>query len=67
VALIQRDRQIFDGEGSRDAFPAPMKSFLDEFLLEKLAAAGTPAAVAFDDQVRVIALETLGTRAGLSL
>ncbi|HOP41624.1 MAG TPA: hypothetical protein PLI53_11335 [Geobacteraceae bacterium] len=44
-----------------------MKSFLDEFLLEKLAAAGTPAAVAFDDQVRVIALETLGTRAGLSL
>lgn len=46
---------------------AEEERFLDEFLLEKLAVAGTPAAVAFEDPDLIIALETLGTRAGLSL
>lgn len=41
--------------------------FLDEFLLQRLAEAGTPGKVAFDDPDVIIALETIGTRAGLSL
>jgi len=41
--------------------------FLDEFLLQRLAAAGTPGKVAFDDPDAIIALETIGTQAGLSL
>ena len=41
--------------------------FLDEFLLQKLAEAGRPGKVAFDDPDAIIALETVGTQAGLSL
>lgn len=41
--------------------------FLDTFLLEALAAAGTPGHIAFDDPDAIIALETIGPRAGLSL
>jgi len=41
--------------------------FLDEFLLQKLADSGAPGKVAFDDPDAVIALETLGSQAGLSL
>jgi hypothetical protein len=41
--------------------------FLDEFLLERLAEAGNPGKIAFDDPDAIIALETVGTHAGLSL
>jgi tRNA(Ser,Leu) C12 N-acetylase TAN1 len=41
--------------------------FLDEFLLRKLADSGASGKVAFDDPDAVIALETLGSQAGLSL
>ena len=41
--------------------------FLDELLLHKLAESGAPGKVVFDDPDVVIALETLGTQAGLSL
>jgi tRNA(Ser,Leu) C12 N-acetylase TAN1 len=41
--------------------------FLDEFLLQKLAEAGRPGKVAFDDPDAIIALETIGTQAGVSL
>ncbi|HEY4743554.1 MAG TPA: hypothetical protein VIH45_02770 [Desulfuromonadaceae bacterium] len=40
--------------------------FLDTFLLEALDTARTPGHVAFDDPDVVIALETMGSRAGLS-
>lgn len=41
--------------------------FLDGCLLEALELAGTPGSIAFDDPDAVIAVETLGGRAGLSL
>lgn len=41
--------------------------FLDAFLLERLAEAGTPARIDFDDPDVIIAVETLGTRCGLAL
>lgn len=41
--------------------------FLDTFLLERLAEAGTPGRIGFDDPDVIIAVETLGQRAGLSL
>ncbi|HEY5513490.1 MAG TPA: hypothetical protein VIK40_07590 [Geomonas sp.] len=41
--------------------------FLDTYLLEALEMAGTPGHIAFDDPDAVIALETVGQRAGLSL
>jgi tRNA(Ser,Leu) C12 N-acetylase TAN1 len=41
--------------------------FLDVFLLESLAQQGTPGRVAFDDPDAIIALETVGQQAGLSL
>ena len=41
--------------------------FLDEFLLQKLAEAGRPGKVAFYDPDAIIALETVGNQAGLSL
>jgi hypothetical protein len=41
--------------------------FLDEFLLQSLAEAGTPGKVTFDDPDVIIALETIGTQAGLSI
>ncbi len=41
--------------------------FLDTFILEKLAEAGTPGRVDFHDPDAIIALETLGPRCGLSL
>lgn len=41
--------------------------FLDTYLLEALEMTGSPGRVAFDDPDAVIALETIGTRAGLSL
>lgn len=41
--------------------------FLDGFLLEKLAEAGTPGRISFDDPDRIIAVEVVGTGAGFSL
>jgi hypothetical protein len=41
--------------------------FLDEFLLQKLEEGGRPAKVTFDDPDTIIALETVGTQAGLSI
>jgi hypothetical protein len=40
--------------------------FLDTYLLEALALAGTPGRIAFDDPDAIISLETIGPRAGLS-
>lgn len=41
--------------------------FLDIYLQEWLAEAGTPASVTFDDPDAIIAVETLGPRCGLAL
>ena len=40
--------------------------FLDTYLLEALATAGTPGRITFDNPDVIIALETIGPRAGLS-
>jgi tRNA(Ser,Leu) C12 N-acetylase TAN1 len=40
---------------------------LDEFLLQQLAQAGTPALIGFDNPEAILAVETVGQRAGLSL
>jgi tRNA(Ser,Leu) C12 N-acetylase TAN1 len=41
--------------------------FLDDYLLRRLVEAGTPGRIVFDDPDAIIALETVGTQAGLSL
>ena len=41
--------------------------FLDTYLLEALELAGTPGHITFSDPDGIIALETIGPRAGLSL
>lgn len=41
--------------------------FLDDFLLNRLVEAGTPGKVAFEDPDAIIALETVGPQAGMSL
>jgi tRNA(Ser,Leu) C12 N-acetylase TAN1 len=41
--------------------------FLDTYLLEALEMAGTEGEITFDDPDAILALETVGTRAGLSL
>jgi tRNA(Ser,Leu) C12 N-acetylase TAN1 len=41
--------------------------FLDEFLLTKLDEAGMPASIDFQDPDAILAVETVGQRAGLSL
>src|SRR6185369_3282077 len=43
------------------------EKFLDTYLLEALEMAGTPGRISFDDPDAVLALETVGTRAGLAL
>ncbi len=43
------------------------EKFLDTYLLEALEMAGTPGHITFTDPDAVIALETVGPRAGLSL
>jgi tRNA(Ser,Leu) C12 N-acetylase TAN1 len=60
---LRMHRRGFKGKLSS----AEEERFLDTFLLERLAEAGTPGKVAFDDPDAIIALETLGPRAGLSL
>ena len=40
--------------------------FLDSFLLEALAGGGNPGRISFEDPDAIIALETVGQRAGLS-
>lgn len=46
---------------------AEEERFLDEYVLLKLNEADTPGKVAFDDPDAIIALETIGPQAGLSL
>lgn len=41
--------------------------FLDGYLLNRLAAAGTPGRMAFDDPDAIIDVETLGPRCGIAL
>lgn len=41
--------------------------FLDDYLLRRLEESGPPGRIAFDDPDAIIALETVGTQAGLSL
>jgi hypothetical protein len=43
------------------------EQFLDRYLLQALEAGGEPGRIAFDDPDVIIALETVGSRAGLSL
>lgn len=43
------------------------EKLLDEYLLEALQMAGNPGKIAFEDPDAIIALETVGTHAGLSL
>lgn len=43
------------------------EKFLDTYLLEELEKGGAEGRITFDDPDAIIALETLGTRAGLSL
>jgi tRNA(Ser,Leu) C12 N-acetylase TAN1 len=45
----------------------PEERFLDEALLTALAAAGTPGRISFDDPDKVIQIETVDGRAGMSL
>ena len=45
----------------------PEERFLDEALLTALAAAGTPGRITFDDPDKVIQIETIDGRAGMSL
>jgi hypothetical protein len=42
-------------------------AFLDKVLLEALAQAGTPGQITFDDPDAIVAVETVGNRAGLAL
>jgi hypothetical protein len=60
---LRMHRRGFKGKLSS----AEEERFLDEFLLLRLAEAGTPGKVAFDDTDAIIALETIGPQAGLSL
>ena len=60
---LRMHRRGFKGKLSS----AEEERFLDEFLLRKLAETGRPGKVAFDDPDAIIALETIGTQAGLSL
>jgi tRNA(Ser,Leu) C12 N-acetylase TAN1 len=60
---VRMHRRGFKGKLSS----ADEERFLDKFLLLKLEEAGTPARVAFDSPDVIIALETIGPRAGLSL
>ncbi len=60
---VRMHRRGFKGKLSS----AEEERFLDEFLLHRLAEAGTAGKVAFDDPDAIIALETIGPQAGLSL
>jgi tRNA(Ser,Leu) C12 N-acetylase TAN1 len=60
---IRMHRRGFAGRLSSQA----EERFLDEFLLRRLEEAGTPGRIAFDDPDFIIAVETLGPQAGLSL
>lgn len=43
------------------------EQFLDHFLMERLAEAGTPGEITFDDPDMIVAVETVSDQAGLSL
>jgi tRNA(Ser,Leu) C12 N-acetylase TAN1 len=60
---VRMHRRGFKGKLSS----AEEERFLDEFLLQKLAEAGTPGRVGFDNPDVIIALETIGPKAGMSL
>ncbi|BCS52577.1 hypothetical protein [Geobacter sp. SVR] len=60
---VRMHRRGFKGRLSS----AEEERFLDGFLLNRLSEAGTPATIAFDDPDTIIAVETIGPRAGLTL
>lgn len=60
---VRMHRRGFKGKLSS----AEEERFLDEFLLQRLAEGGRPGKVAFEDPDAVIALETIGPQAGLSI
>ena len=60
---LRMHRRGFKGKLSS----AEEERFLDEYLLHRLADAGTPGKVTFNDPDVIIALETVGPQAGLSL
>ena len=43
------------------------EQLMDKVLLEALETAGTPGSITFDDPDAIVAIETLGHRAGVSL
>ena len=43
------------------------EQFLDHYLMERLAKAGTPGKISFDDPDMIVAVETVSEQAGLSL
>lgn len=54
--------------GFRGRLPSQEEErFLDEVLLDALERAGTPGRIRFDDPNAILDVETVGTRAGLSL
>jgi tRNA(Ser,Leu) C12 N-acetylase TAN1 len=59
---VRMHRRGFKGKLSS----AREEQLLDRFLLERLQALGTPAAIDFEDPDVVIAVETLGDEAGIS-
>jgi tRNA(Ser,Leu) C12 N-acetylase TAN1 len=58
----------FHRRGHKGVLSTPTEErFLDDALLEALRVAGTPGRITFDDPDAVIAVETVGNRAGLSV
>lgn len=60
---VRMHRRGFHGRLSSQA----EEQFLDHFLLEALETRGTPARIDFADPDAILAVETVGQRAGLSL
>lgn len=54
--------------GFKSKLPSPREEkFLDDALLDALEETGRPGRISFDDPDAIIALETVGNRAGISL
>jgi tRNA(Ser,Leu) C12 N-acetylase TAN1 len=60
---VRLHRRGFKGRLSTPA----EERFLDDVLLQALQAAGTPGSLSFEDPDAVVAVETVGDRAGMSL
>ena len=58
----------FHRRGHKEDLSSPQEErFLDEALLDALRAAGTPGRISFEDPDAVVAVESVGDRAGLSV